>query len=184
MKRVDRARRTPQRSSRLTVGTSTELMPTRRTALGFSLIETLIVVAIGTVMTVIAIPITLNAMRTYRQAAAVAAATGAIQAARYSAVMHGYPYEVTFTPSTNSYQIYYEPSGSSFTAVPCNAGPCGTIPISRPGDVTMTAANTFIFSAGGTVTGSPGMTLQITNGYGGSNTITVSGVGNVTVTSP
>jgi len=142
---------------------------------GFSLLELLIVIAIAMVMMGIAIPTTLNAVRSYRQTAAVSAATGAIQAARYNAVMHGYSYQVTFTPSTNSYQVYNLPSGSTYVAVG------NAIPIARPGDVTMTAAATFTFYAGGTVT--PG-TLQIKNNFGSSNTLTVSGVGNVTVSSP
>jgi hypothetical protein len=48
---------------------------------------------------------------------------------------------------------------------------------------------TYVFSPGGTVTGSPNMAFQIfitgeQNVTGGSNTITVSGVGNVSVSSP
>lgn len=153
----------------------------RRPATGFSLLELLIVIAVGTVITAIAIPIAISAMRTYRQSAAVSAVTGAIQSTRYAAVMHGYPYEITFTPSTYSYQVYNEPSGSTFST----AG--SPVPFSRAGDALINRSVTYLFLPGGTVTETstpPNMSFQVTNGYGLSNTITVSGVGNVSVTSP
>lgn len=168
----------------------------RRATLGFSLIELLVVLAIGTVLTVIAVPITINAMKSYRLTAAVSAATGAIQATRYAAIMHGYPgtgspgygYEVTFTPATNSYQVY------AMVPPAITYSPVGTaVPISRLGDATISRTVTYQFSAGGTVTETsivPNMAFQITNcgsppcPVGESNTITVSGVGNVSVTTP
>jgi prepilin-type N-terminal cleavage/methylation domain-containing protein len=162
----------------------------RRTAAGFSLLEMVVVVSIALVLSAMAIPMTINAMRSYKLNAAVAAATGAIQSTRYAAIMHGYPgtgvpgygYEITFTPSTNSYQVYsMVPPATTYSAVG------SPIPISRPGDVTISRTVTFQFSAGGTVTETSNpvnMAFQITNAYGGSNTITVTGVGNVSVTSP
>ena len=160
----------------------------QRTAAGFSLLEMLVVVAIAMVLSAMAIPMTINAMRSYKLNAAVAAATGAIQSTRYAAIMHGYPgtgvpgygYEITFTPSTNSYQVYaMVPPATTYSAV-------GTpIPIAPVGDVSISRTVTFQFSAGGTVTEtSNNMTFSITNAYGGSNTITVTGVGNVSVASP
>ena len=162
----------------------------RRTAAGFSLLEMLVVVAIAMVLSAMAIPMTINAMRSYKLSAAVAAATGAIQSTRYAAIMHGYPgtgvpgygYEITFTPSTNSYQVYaMVPPATTYTAVG------SPIPIAPVGDVTISRTVTFQFSAGGTVTETSNpvnMSFQLTNAYGGSNTITVTGVGNVSVTSP
>lgn len=157
---------------------------------GFSLLELLVVIAIGVVLVGMAIPMVLNAMKSYRLTAAVASATGAIQATRYQAIMRGYPgttaspygYKLTFTPSTNSYQAYnLVPPATTYSAV-------GTpVPISRLGDVTISRTVTYLFGANGTVseTSSPvNMAFQITNPIGGSKTITVSSVGNVTVTSP
>jgi len=150
----------------------------RGTTAGTSLLELVVVVAVATIMTGMAVPVTVNAMRSYRLTAAVSAATGAIQSTRYAAIMHGYPYQITFTPATDSYQIYDEPGGqSTYSAV-------GTpIPISRPGDVTISQSVTYQFSPGGTVTPS-NMSFSITNDFGGSSTITVSGVGNVSVSTP
>jgi Tfp pilus assembly protein FimT len=149
---------------------------------GFSLIDVVVAVAIGMVLAGIAIPMTLNSVKTMRLTAAVSAAAGAIQSTRYLAIMQGYPYQITFTPSTNSYQVLNDvPPPSTFTNV-------GTaVPISGPGAVTISRTITLQFYANGTVTEIPttgNMAFSITNSIGGSNTLTVSSVGNVTVTSP
>ena len=154
----------------------------RRATAGFSLIELLVVIAIAGVLAAIAVPMTINATKSYRLSAAVASATGALQSARYAAIWHGYPYQITFTPSTNAYQVYSEvPPATTYSAV-------GTaVPISRPGDVTISRTVTYQFSANGTVTETSNpvnMVFSITNAIGGSNTITVSKVGNVSVTTP
>lgn len=154
----------------------------RRTTAGFSLIEALVVVSIICVLAAIAIPMSLNAMKTYRLSAAVAATTGALHATRYQAIMHGYWYQITFTPATNSYQVYsMVPPATTYSAV-------GTaVPISRSGDVTISRTVTYQFKADGTVTETStptNMIFSITNSVGGSNTITVSRVGNVSVTTP
>lgn len=149
---------------------------------GFSLLEILVVVTIGTIMTIIAVPMSINITHGYQLSAAVSAATGAIQSTRYQAIMHGYPYQITFTPSTNSYQVLNEvPPASSFSNV------LTAVPISGPDAVTISRSITLQFYANGTVTEIPttgNMTFSITNAYGGSNTLTVSSVGNVAVTSP
>ena len=172
---------------------------------GFTLIEILVVLAIGTVLTVIAIPIVGNAMKSYRLMAAVSAATGAIQATRYAAIMHGYPgvgspgysYEITFTPANNSYQVFsMVPPATTFSPQVYLGGtfyPTQPIPISREGDVTISRTVTYQFSAGGTVTETSipsNMAFQIqvldsrTDAVEMSKTITVSGVGNVSVSTP
>jgi prepilin-type N-terminal cleavage/methylation domain-containing protein len=160
----------------------------RYAATGFSLLELLVVVTIGSIVTVMALPMTINATKSYRLGAAVSAAAGAIQSTRYLAIMQGYPgttaapygYEIIFTPATNSYQVYnMVPGATTFSAV-------GTaVPISGPDAVTIGRTATFEFGANGTVYDPSGlMTLQITNSIGGSNTINLTSVGNVTVTSP
>jgi type IV fimbrial biogenesis protein FimT len=147
---------------------------------GFSVIELLVVISIACVMAAIAIPQFINATRTYQLSAAVATASGAIQSTRFQAIMRGYPYQLVLTPSTLSYQVYNEPPGtSSFTAVG------SAIPIASKSNVTLSASRTFTFKSNGTVTeASNNMSFQLTSSTGRSNTITVSGVGNVAVTSP
>jgi prepilin-type N-terminal cleavage/methylation domain-containing protein len=164
------------------LGKEVALTVKRRATAGFTLIELLVVIAIAMVLTGMALPLTINAMRSYQLTAAVSAATGAIQSTRYMAVMHGYPYEITFTPATNSYQVFSEPGGATtYTAV-------GTaIPITGSGGISISRTVTYQFLAGGTVTETsspPNMVFSITNKWGGSHTITVTGVGNVSVTSP
>jgi len=155
---------------------------------GFSLIEIVVIMGIAGILAAFAIHITVNVLRNTRLRAAVSSATGAIQSTRYLAIMHGYPgttatpygYEIIFTPATNSYQVYnMVPPATTFSPV------LTAVPISVPGAVTIGRTATFEFSANGTVYDPSGlMTLQISNSIGQSNTITVSTVGSVSVTSP
>ena len=154
---------------------------------GFTMIEVLIVMAIAIVLAGIAIPITTNAMNSYRQNAAVAATTSAISATRFLAIMRGYPYQLVFTSSSMSYQVFNEvPPASTFSLVTPSIG-SATTPLPAAGGISMTGTSfTYTFSANGTVTStaSPaGTAMQIKNSVK-SNTITVSGVGNVSVSSP
>lgn len=152
----------------------------RRASAGFSLIEMLVVIAIVGVLAAMAIPAFMNSMNGYRLSGAVAATAGAIQSTRFQAIMQGYQYQLVFSSSTASYQVSNKvPPATSFSAVG------SAIPIARQGDVTLNITTmTYTFSPNGTVTWNPGGTnLQISNGVS-SRTITVSGVGNVSVTSP
>jgi prepilin-type N-terminal cleavage/methylation domain-containing protein len=150
----------------------------RRTATGFTLLELLIVIAIGLILAAFAIPMTINATRSYQLNAAVSSASGAIQSTRYLAIMRGCPYTITLIPATNSYQV-----ASSSTCT--TAYSPGAIPITGAGGISISRSATFTFAPGGTVSeASNNMTFSITNEWGGSHTITVSGVGNVTVRTP
>ncbi len=136
----------------------------RRTTAGFSLIEALVVVSIICVLAAIAIPMSLNAVKTYRLSAAVAATTGALQATRYQAIMHGYQYQLTLTSSTLSLSsLQHGPAGDDFL--------CGrfAVPIARSGDVTMSRYEFHLHVlANGTVRSSParrGRTCKSAMGY-------------------
>jgi hypothetical protein len=131
-------------------------------------------------------------MNSYRQTAAVSAATGAISATRFQAIMRGYPYEIIFTSSSMSYQVYSETSGA--TCPPTFTAVGSAVPLPSAGGISMTQATaTYTFLSNGTVYGamattSPCLgaavpTLQVKNAVK-SNTITVSGVGNVSTSSP
>jgi prepilin-type N-terminal cleavage/methylation domain-containing protein len=174
----------------------------RHTSAGFSLIELLIVIAISIVLAGIAIPVFTSAIKSYNQTATVSAATGAIESTRFQAIMHGCPYQIVFTASTLSYQVYSElpPTGTagclaSFSPVPTSLGG-GVIPLPAAGGVVMNGVNggvavntatfTYTFFANGVVTataGQPSMQIYIPHTvlY---NTITVSGVGNVSTSRP
>lgn len=172
----------------------------RHTNSGFTMIEALMVIAICMVLAGIALPAFTNAMKSYDQSATVSATAAALQTTRFQAIMRGYPYEVIFTPSTLSFQLYSEiPPATTFSQVAGSA----TTPLPSAGMVTMTpvtcsvpltnwvctpASNlqiyngstiTYTFLANGTVTTSPvGVGLQIKNSVK-SNTLWISGVGDV-----
>ena len=143
---------------------------------GFSLVQILITLAVVGVLASFALPTTVNVLRNYRLTAAVSAATGAISATRYQAIMHAYPYNITFNSSNATYQLASEPAGaSSFTSV-------GTaVPISGVHDVTINQTTTLQFNANGTVSATTGtMSFAISNGLL-TKTINVTGVGDVSV---
>ncbi|MGH9355783.1 MAG: GspH/FimT family pseudopilin, partial [Terriglobia bacterium] len=143
---------------------------------GFTLIETIIVLVVLTVLTSICLPLFQSASKTYRLSSSVLAVTGAIQSTRYKAIMHGYPYALVLSATGQTYQVQDEPPGSlSFsnvgTAIPWDADP----------GVTLSAATTLQFSPGGIVTATVGaLTFNLSNGTT-TETVTISEVGNVTV---
>ena len=159
----------------------------RRRDSAFTMIEIMIVAAISIVLAAIAIPTFTNAMYSYRQNAAVSAASGAISATRFLAIMRGYPYQLVFTSSTMSYQVFNQvPPATTFSLVTPSIG-SATTPLPAAGGITMTGTSfTFTFNANGTVTSvanPSGTAMQIMNSVK-SNTITVTGVGNVQISSP
>src|SRR5579863_9062079 len=88
--------------------------PARKT--GFSILELVVVLAIAMVMVIMAIPAARSAVATYQLDAAADGASGAIQAARYQAIMHGYPYQVNLNSTNNQYQILNEvPPATTFS---------------------------------------------------------------------
>src|SRR5213593_1491738 len=145
---------------------------------GFTLFELTVVVMIGMVVTTISLPMTKNAVKAYHLNTAASSISGAIQSARYQSIMRGYHYNIAFNPASQSYQLASKvPPATSFS----NVG--SAVPWSSTGDVTMSGTTTTLeFFPGGTVTATTGsMTLSVSNGTT-TKTITLSGVGNVTVT--
>jgi Tfp pilus assembly protein FimT len=126
-------------------------------------------------MGAMAIPATLSAMATMDLNAAVDSAEGAIQAARYQAIMHGYPYQVAFNNTTNTFQVLSEvPPATTFSNVD------GAVPIS--GDpVTLSASPTYQFKANGSISAVAG-TMSFSVSYKGTTkTLTVSNYGSIKV---
>lgn len=143
---------------------------------GFSLIEVLVVIAIAAVLAAYAIPRVDKAVQAYRFNAAVEACTGIIQSTRYQAIMRGYPYALAFDPATLTYQVSNQPAGATgFTAVG------GPVPFANPGELTLSQATTLQFGPNGTVQATTGtMSFQLVSSLK-TKTITISGVGNVSV---
>ena len=106
-------------------------------ARGFSLIEMLMVVGIGMILAALAIPSVKSSLIRYRLQGAIANSTWAIQSTRYQALMQGYPYQVVFTTSNNSYQIQNLPPGTLSYANVGNPVPLSGSPIILSADTTL-----------------------------------------------
>ena len=142
---------------------------------GFTLLELVLTTAVIGVLVSFALPTTVNALRNYRLTAAASAATGAISATRFQAIMQAYPYNITFNSTNATYQVASElPGATSFTNLPG-----GAIPLSGVGDVTINQTTTLQCNANGTVSATTGtMSFTISNGPC-TTTISVTGVGDV-----
>lgn len=138
------------------------------------MVELVIVLLIGTVMTAIAIPQVKSQVYSYRLNSAVAMAKWAIQSTRFQALKQGYPYQVAFTASSQTYQIQNLPSGTTYqnvgTAVPLAAWP-----------MTVSADTTINFKPNGIVNATVGSNSFTITYQGTTKTIAVSNYGNVTV---
>jgi prepilin-type N-terminal cleavage/methylation domain-containing protein len=145
---------------------------------GFSLIEMLVMLAIGTILTVMAIPSVNAGLRNYRIDGAISAVTWAIHSTRYQALMQGYPFQVVLTSASNNYQIQSMPPpavaySNVGTAVPISSWP-----------VLLSADTTLNFRPNGFVSSTPAVTgLTFTLTYKGvCQRLTVTNYGNVSVT--
>jgi Tfp pilus assembly protein FimT len=144
---------------------------------GFTTLELAFTVAVAMILTTISVPMTKSALKTYHLNSAVSAISGAIQSTRYQAISHGYHYNISFDPGSQSYQLAAKvPPATAFSNV-------GTaVPWCPSGDVTISPSTTLEFFPGGMVSATTGsMTFSVSNGTT-TKTITVSGVGNVSVT--
>jgi len=145
-------------------------------AQGYSLVELMMGLLIGTILTAMAVPQVTVIQNQYRLRGAVASATWAIQSTRYQALMAGYPYQVVLTKSTNTYQIQNLPPGAASYA---NVGTA--VPLSGS-DVSLNNDTTLQFQPNGAITATKGA-LNFTLTYrGNTKTITVSNYGNISVT--
>lgn len=145
---------------------------------GFTMVEVLVVIAISLILATVAVPLTQNTLVAYRFGSAVAQVSGAIQTVRYQAVMRGYSFAITIDQTAAAYQISSKPPGATvFT----NVG--GPIPLGPSANITLSPATTTLqCNPNGTVQATAGaLSFTMSNGVN-TRTITVSGVGNVTLT--
>ena len=144
-------------------------------AKGFSLAEMLIVLTVGTILTIMAVPSIRAGLRNYRIDGAISSITWSIHSTRYQALMNGYPYQVVFTTSNNSYQIQNSPANNgTYTNV-------GTIVPFSSYPVTLSANTTLNFKPNGFVTATTGA-LNFTITYQGvCQKLTVTNYGNVSI---
>ena len=157
----------------------------RSLSAGLSLLEMLMCLAIILIMLAIALPTLWGNRRSYHLTEAATAVTGAIQAARYQAIMTGCSYRIQFDSATTTYQLKTQKLTGTPPACAANWSDVGGLtPWAYSSDVSMSQTTTLQFSPNGMVTATTGTnTFQLSNGFT-TNTITVSGVGNVNVTTP
>ena len=155
---------------------------------GFTLLELVLVVAVGMILAAMAVPVIGNTMRIYSMRSAISSLTGAISSSRYQAIFHGCKSQVVITKATYSYQVQSEApafGGQACAAAFTNVG--GAIPLMGRG-VALSADITLTFSPGGSVVSNPAaspitLTLSLSGlrRYGARRNITVSTYGNITV---
>jgi len=141
---------------------------------GFSLLEIVMVLLVGSVLTAMAIPKVQSGLYLYRLNSAVAMVKWAIQSTRFQALQKGYPYQVAISSSANTYQIQNLPSGSTYQ----NVG--SAVPVTSA-SITINQDTTINFKPNGAVTETVGSNTFTLVYQGTTATITVSNYGNVTV---
>ena len=173
---------------------------------GFTLMEALVVVAIGLIITAVSIPVFTSSLNTYKLQSAVTNVTGLIKATRFQAMSSGYPYQIVFTSSTASYQLKQNTVLDTATGTFDETGTNNFKNLTTPGNsgtvsgtstvITLNQNVTLEFSPSGAVKyvapaatsptscSNAGTNCQLILTYGTipTKTITVNGYGNVTVT--
>jgi len=170
----------------------TAAKPHRSSAGGWTLPEMLLVVAIVGLLIKISIPTIQNTILAFNLSAAGSTVAGAIQQTRYQAIMIGCPYTIAFTAGTQTYQVQTEAiSGTPPVCASTYSNVGSAISWSGEAGINLVTSTTFTFLANGTVSATQGgssctmpCSFQVSNTQGSTNTISVSGVGYVKVTSP
>jgi type II secretory pathway pseudopilin PulG len=139
------------------------------------MVELLITLVIAATLTAIALPMVISSVARYQRNSAVSAVTGAIRAARYSAIYQGNSFRLTFNHATSSYQLSSAPTN---TTVFANVGQ--SVPLSG----SLASDTTLEFHPSGLVKPVPAatpMTIVLTSN-GVAETITVtSSYGDISV---
>ncbi|HEY2820829.1 MAG TPA: prepilin-type N-terminal cleavage/methylation domain-containing protein [Candidatus Acidoferrum sp.] len=156
---------------------------------GFTLLELVIVVAIGLLMAAVAIPSITNTLRVYKMRSAVTGLTATVSSARYQAIFHGCKTQLVLTASNYTYQISSEqPAYGGQACLTAFAPITAVLPLTSNG-IALNQTVTLTFSPGGGVSSNPAMSpIQMILTYPGftgnvpQETIRVSNYGNITVT--
>lgn len=142
---------------------------------GYTMIEIVMALLIGSILTAMAIPQVKSGLYNYRLNSAVAMAKWAIQSTRFQALAKGYPYQVVFTASSVNYQIQDLPTGAASYQNVGSVVPLASWPMTFSQDTTINfLPNGFVSATVG------GNSFTITY-QGTTATLTVSNYGNVTV---
>jgi prepilin-type N-terminal cleavage/methylation domain-containing protein len=150
---------------------------------GFTLPEIVIALFVGTILTVVAIPVLGNALTNMRLNSAVGAISGAISKTRYRAVMNSQIYTLAITTPANTYVVTNVNTGTADAAVPL---PTPRIAINGGANATYSftlCPNGMIYGAGGACAiGSPAPPALALTSQTRQINLSISSVGNVTKT--
>jgi Tfp pilus assembly protein PilE len=154
-----------------------------RRSSGFTVLELLLVVAVGIILAGVAIPMMSSAMNNMHVNSVVDAITGAVSKTRYQSIMTSQPYTLAITAPSNTYVVTNVTTGTASATVPL---PNQTVAINSG----TAATYTFTFCPNGTVWGAgggcPGIVLPpalSVSSQGRQVNLSISSVGNVTTTS-
>jgi prepilin-type N-terminal cleavage/methylation domain-containing protein len=151
---------------------------------GFTLLELLLVIAVGMILTAVAIPVIGTTMNNMRMNSVVNAISSAVSKTRYESIMVSQPYTLVLTAPANTYVVT---NTSTAFASPVTPLPSQLVQINGGAAATYT----FTFCPNGTVYGAGAVcnppagaappAISVTS-QGRQINVTVSGVGNVTTT--
>jgi prepilin-type N-terminal cleavage/methylation domain-containing protein len=147
---------------------------------GFSMIESVVTVAIIMILLAAVVPIVQASVRIYQLRAAVAGVRSSIQAARYRAIADGYPYQLVLNAAAGTAQLQSNPNFAVTPATYANVGaatPLGGTSVAAA----LSADTTLQFRPGGLVIPVVGGNAFTISMYGSNKTFTVSTYGNVNV---
>ena len=143
---------------------------------GYSLLEIALTLALVSIMVAFAMPAMFSTADIFRLSAAADSATWAIQTTRYQAIMKGYPFQLTFNATNNTYQVASEPPGTnSFTNVGIAIPLTSSAVVINPGTVLQFKGNGAVSATAGNV-----QTFAISF-KGRTKTVTVSNYGSIQV---
>ncbi len=130
----------------------------KRAAPGFSLIELMLVIAIGSLLAAIAVPSITNTLRVYRMRTAVTSVTGAISSTRYNAIFTAARHRSCLARPRTPTRCKRS-AGAEWHVPAPQRSPMSTAPIPLMGQgVALNADVTLTFSPGGGVNSTPATT--------------------------
>lgn len=149
---------------------------------GFSLLEILVVVLAGTILSAMAIPVVNASMTTMRLSSTASAMSSAVSNTRYRAIKDSQIYTLVLTTPANTYVVTDTGTGTSDPLAPL---PYPAIALNGAASTTYTftlCPNGTVYGAGGTCPGNSSPPAIAATYQGREIDINVSTAGNVTTT--